>query len=93
MKDFIGEGPEIHAGSPIEQAAHIKAPVLMFHGTLDVNVPILQSKTMAARLSAVGGNCELVTWDGLDHQLEDSEARPELLRKTDEFLRKSLGIN
>ncbi len=47
---------------------------------------------MAARLKAVGGKCELVTWPDLDHQLEDSAARAQMLRKSDEFLRKALGL-
>jgi hypothetical protein len=47
---------------------------------------------MAARLKAVGAKCELVTWDDLDHQLEDSAARAQLLRKSDEFLRRVLGM-
>ena len=90
--DFIGEGSHMHEGSPIEQAAKIKAPVLLFHGALDANVNILQSKAMAARLRSVGGTCELITWDNLDHHLEDSEARAQMLRKSDEFLRKALGM-
>ena len=90
--DFIGEGPHMHEGSPIEQAARIKAPVLLFHGELDANVNIQQSKSMAARLKSVGGTCELVTWDDLDHQLEDSDARTQMLRKSDEFLRKAMGM-
>lgn len=90
--DFIGQGPHMHEGSPIEQAARIKAPVLLFHGALDANVNILQSKAMAARLRSVGGTCELITWDNLDHQLDDSEARAQMLRKSDEFLRKALGM-
>ena len=90
--DFIGEGPHMHEGSPIEQAARIKAPVLLFHGELDANVNIQQSKSMAARLKSVGGTCELVTWDDLDHQLEDSDARTQMLRKSDEFLRKAMRM-
>jgi len=35
---------------------------------------------------------ELVTWDNLDHSLEDSGARTEMLRKSDEFLRRAFGI-
>jgi len=92
VSDFIGEGPHMHAGSPIEQATRIKAPVLLFHGGLDANVSIQQSRSMAARLQSVGGSCELVTWDKLDHYLEDSDARTQMLLKSDEFLRKALGM-
>jgi hypothetical protein len=36
--------------------------------------------------------CELVTWDDLDHHLEDSGARALMLRKSDAFLRQSFGM-
>jgi dipeptidyl aminopeptidase/acylaminoacyl peptidase len=92
VSDYVGEGPHMREGSPIEQAAKIKAPVLLFHGGLDANVGIEQSRSMAARLRSAGANCELVTWDELDHYLDDSAARTQMLRKIDEFLRKSMGM-
>ncbi len=92
MSDYIGDGPQMHAGSPAEHADKIKAPVLLFHGAYDRNVSIEQSKRMAARLKAAGGNCELVTWDNLDHQLEDSAARTQMLRQSDAFLRRAFGM-
>lgn len=90
--DFIGDGPEMHAGSPVEHADKIKAPVLLFHGGIDRNVSIEQSKRMAARLKAAGDSCELVTWDDLDHQLEDSAARTQMLHQSDAFLRHAFGM-
>jgi dipeptidyl aminopeptidase/acylaminoacyl peptidase len=90
---FVGDGAQTHEGSPLEHADSIKAPVLLFHGAMDRNVNIEQSQRMAARLTSVGGKCELVTWDNLDHQLEDSDARAQLLRKSDAFLRQAFGIN
>ena len=92
QRDFIGDGPEMHAGSPVEHADKIKAPVLLFHGGSDSNVSIEQSKRMAARLKAAGAKCDLVTWDDLDHQLEDSTARTQMLRQSDAFLRAALGM-
>jgi dipeptidyl aminopeptidase/acylaminoacyl peptidase len=47
---------------------------------------------MAERLKKAGGRSELVTWDDLDHYLEDSGARTQMLVKSDEFLRKATGI-
>ena len=81
-----------HDGSPLEHADKINAPVLLFHGARDHNVNIEQSKRMAARLTKAGDKCELVTWEDLDHQLDDSHARAEMLRKSDEFLRQTLGL-
>jgi dipeptidyl aminopeptidase/acylaminoacyl peptidase len=90
--DFIGDGPHIHEGSPIDNADKIKVPVLMFQGTLDFNVDISQSERMAERLKEVGARCELVTFDGLDHYLDDASARTQMLRKSDAFLRQALGM-
>jgi hypothetical protein len=32
------------------------------------------------------------SWDDLDHQLDDSRARADMLRKSEEFLRQTLGL-
>jgi dipeptidyl aminopeptidase/acylaminoacyl peptidase len=87
VRQFVGEGPHVSAGSPIEQAEKIHVPVLLFHGGLDRNVSVRQSKRMAERLRAVGANCELVTWDELDHYLDDSSARTQMLSKSEAFLK------
>ncbi len=92
LDDVVGEGSNLRDGSPLQNAARIKVPVLMFHGTLDRNVGYRQSEHMAAALNAAHDPCELVTFEDLDHQLEDSEARALMLRKSDEFLRKTMGL-
>jgi dipeptidyl aminopeptidase/acylaminoacyl peptidase len=92
VSDFVGQGPHLSEGSPLEHADKIKSPVLLFHGALDVNVSINESKRMAARLNATGNKCELITWEKLDHQLDDSEARAQMLRSSEAFLRKAFGL-
>lgn len=92
VSDFVGNGASMHEGSPAEHADRINVPVLMFQGTHDINVRITESRLMAARLKAAGKRCELVTWDKLDDQLDDSQARTQMLRKSDAFLRQSLGL-
>ncbi len=87
ISNQIGEGPHIREGSPAQNAEKIKVPVLMFHGTMDRNVSIMQSRTMDARLAKTGVKHQLVVFEGLDHQLEDSSARSEMLRKSDQFMR------
>jgi hypothetical protein len=84
--------PHVRDGSPAMNADKIKVPVLLFHGALDRNFNIIQSKEMASRLNAAGVRCELVTWDNLDQYLEDSSARTEMLRKSDAFLRQAMGL-
>ena len=92
VSDFIGNGPYVHAGSPAQNAARITAPVLLFHGTNDITVNVHQSELMAKSLASAGVKYELISLKGLDHQLEDSEARTQLLRKSESFLRSSLGL-
>jgi dipeptidyl aminopeptidase/acylaminoacyl peptidase len=82
----------MHEGSPAEHADKIKVPVLLFHGGFDRNVSIEESKLMCSRVTRAGGKCELVTWDDLDHYLDDSSARTQMLRRSDEFLRSAFGM-
>lgn len=89
---FIGEGPHVREGSPAHNAARISAPVLMFHGDHDGNVGLAQSRRMADRLRSAGKKVELVVYPKLDHQIDDSRARADMLRKSDAFLRASLGL-
>ena len=90
-KQFIGQGPLVREGSPAQNADKIKVPVLMFHGTFDRNVWISQSEEMKRHLESAHVPVQLVTWDKLDHQLEDSEARGQMLRQSDAFLQKAFG--
>lgn len=84
---FVGSGPHIEEGSPARHAGKIKAPVLMFHGTMDRNVSVFHAELMQNRLKAAGAQSELVVFEGLDHYLEDSDARTQMLRKSAEFLK------
>ena len=47
---------------------------------------------MASRLRAAGKPVEIVEYPDLDHYLNDDAARADLLRRTDAFLRKTLGM-
>ena len=89
---FIGTGPEVKAGSPAQNAARIKAPVLMFHGDRDQNVPVAQSRMMRDRLKSAGKAVTYLEYPMLDHQLDDSAVRTELLRKSDAHIRAALGL-
>jgi dipeptidyl aminopeptidase/acylaminoacyl peptidase len=91
-EDFFGDGPQVREGSPAQNANKIKVPVLLFHGTDDVNVNYAQSELMDKALAAAGAKHELVTFEHLDHYLDDSSARAEMLRKSEAFLREALGL-
>ena len=86
QSEFIGSGPHIKEGSPARNASQIAVPVLMFHGELDRNVNIAQSRLMAKQLTAAGKKVELIEYPKLEHSLVDSAVRAELLRKSADFL-------
>jgi dipeptidyl aminopeptidase/acylaminoacyl peptidase len=92
LNQLIGEGPEVREGSPAAHADKIKVPVLLVHGTYDVNVAYEQSEAMDRSLTRAGVRHEFITYDKLDHSLYDSSARTDLFRRSDAFLREALGI-
>ena len=92
VRDYIGSGPHIREGSPAQNAAAIKAPVLLFHGDLDLNVDVLESKLMKDKLEDANKRVELVLYPKLDHYLEDSAVRADMLKKSDAFLRNALKM-
>ncbi|MEO6248932.1 MAG: alpha/beta fold hydrolase [Sphingomicrobium sp.] len=90
-KEFIGKGSNLVDGSPLQHAASIKAPVLLVHGDLDGNVRVAHSQRMAAALSTAGTPVEFVEYKDLEHQLDDSGARVEVLTKIGEPLERTIG--
>ena len=92
MRDFIGSAAVVREGSPAQHAGAIRAPVLIFHGDHDTNVDIRHARVMADRLRDARRPVELVVFPGLDHSLEDSAARAQMLRQSDAFLRRVLQI-
>jgi dipeptidyl aminopeptidase/acylaminoacyl peptidase len=91
VSGFVGSGPEIVQGSPLQRAAEIKAPVLLFHGDLDGNVNVEHSSKMVVALRNAGDRAELVRFPGLDHQLDDGEARAQMLTRIGQFLDAAIG--
>lgn len=88
----IGDGAHIIEGSPLQNTEKIKAPVLMFHGDMDLNVGVQHSKKMDAKLRSTGKTTELVLYKDLEHNLADSNARIHMLDKIDKFLKTSMGL-
>ena len=86
VAEFVGSGPHILQGSPLQNVDRITAPVLMFHGDMDINVGVAQAKAMDAKMKAAGKKSELVVYQGLDHSLVDSGARTQMLEKIGAFL-------
>jgi dipeptidyl aminopeptidase/acylaminoacyl peptidase len=87
----IGSGPQVTEGSPLRHAADMRAPVLLVHGTIDNNVRYAHSQKMDAALRSAGKQTELITFQGLDHQLDDSDARTEMLTRIGQLLDQTIG--
>jgi dipeptidyl aminopeptidase/acylaminoacyl peptidase len=91
-REFVGSGPHVREGSPAQNAERFTAPVLMFHGDLDSNVDVRESKLMEDKLRSAGKRVQLVIYPKRDHSLDDSQVRIDMLRKSDAFLRTSMGL-
>jgi dipeptidyl aminopeptidase/acylaminoacyl peptidase len=83
---FVGTGPHITEGSPLQNARRISAPVLMFHGDRDLNVDIEHARKMHKALQSAGKDSELVAFPDLEHSLVDSQVRARMLEKIAIFL-------
>lgn len=90
VADFVGRGNVVDSGSPARHADKMTVPVLLFHGKLDRNVSYKQSELMNQRLKAAGKQSTFVSYAALDHQLDDSDARQDMLVKSAEFLKAAL---
>ena len=89
---FLGSGALAQEASPARHAASFKAPVLIFHGDKDLNVDITQARAMNQALKSAGKSTSLVVYRELDHYLDDSAIRADLLSRSDAFLRTSLAL-
>jgi dipeptidyl aminopeptidase/acylaminoacyl peptidase len=89
---IFGDSTIAQEGSPARHATGFLAPVLMFHGDIDQAVPITQSRLMQDRLKDAKKQVELIEYKGLDHSLDDSVARTDLLDRADKFLRASMKM-
>lgn len=90
VKSQVGSGAHTREGSPLQNAQRISAPVLLFHGTDDLNVSVEHSRRMDAALRKAGKSSELVVFDGLEHSLADSDVRKQMLDRIADFLKQNL---
>ncbi len=86
--DRVGAGPHVTEGSPAQNASQMKAPVLLFHGNLDQNVKINQSKLMANKLKGAGKRVTFIEYKDVAHSLRNSKVRIDMLQKSIDFLPK-----
>jgi dipeptidyl aminopeptidase/acylaminoacyl peptidase len=83
-------GKRIQA-SPLHNAAEIKIPVLLIHGTKDWQVQMDHSKAMADALAKHKKSHSMRLIEGGSHELERESHRKVLLQEVEGFLARNLG--
>ena len=58
---------------------------------MDVNVRVAESEKMHAALASAGTPASFLRYKGLDHQLDDSAARTEMLTEIGKLLDRTIG--
>ncbi|MFL6854961.1 MAG: alpha/beta hydrolase family protein [Sphingomicrobium sp.] len=91
VRELVGSGQHVRDGSPLKNAGAINVPVLLVHGDLDLNVGIAHSTKMADALQGLGRPVEFLRYKQLDHYLEDSDARVQMLTRIGTMLDKAIG--
>lgn len=86
VREQVGEGPHIAAGSPRRHAAKFVAPVALFHGTRDLNVDVRHSQAMENALKDAGKPVLYREYPDLQHGLDDSAVRSAMLGDIGRFL-------
>lgn len=82
---------DLAANSPLALADKLRIPVLLVHGTDDMQVLVGHSQRMAKALERAQHPAELMLVEGGDHSLSRAAWREALYRKLAEFLGKNLG--
>lgn len=91
VRAYIGEGPHVAAGSPRRHADRFAAPVALYHGTFDLNVDVRHARAMEKALKAAGKSVIYHEYKDLQHGLDDTVARIDMLTSMGQFLDTALG--
>lgn len=90
-QERMGKGDHIQTGSPLRRASEISVPVIIFHGDMDANVGVEQSREMRDALQKLGKKVEYHEYPKLDHQLDDSNVRAEMLLAIEKHLEAAMN--
>jgi acetyl esterase/lipase len=91
VQEFVGTGPHVEAGSPRRHADRFAAPVALFHGTRDLNVDVRHARAMEKALKGAGKSVIYHEYEDLQHGLDDTLARIDMLTTIGTFLEENLG--
>jgi dipeptidyl aminopeptidase/acylaminoacyl peptidase len=92
---FIGDrwddSEKLDAASPSENAAKIKAPILLMHGEADATVRIDQSERMDRALRRAGKKVTFIRIAKETHYMQTSDTRIRWLTELEKFLKENIG--
>jgi dipeptidyl aminopeptidase/acylaminoacyl peptidase len=96
-KEMIGDPDKdavlLKSVSPLENAAKIKAPVLMAYGAQDRRVPLVHGEKMRDALKAQGAAVEWVVYNDEAHGFLNEKNRYDFYGSVAKFLAQHLGTN
>jgi dipeptidyl aminopeptidase/acylaminoacyl peptidase len=96
MPEMIGDRTKdaamLRANSPLEQAARIKAPVLLAYGGRDRRVPIEHGQRMREALTKSGNKPEWVVYDNEGHGWSRVENQQDFWKRVEKFLAENLKV-
>lgn len=86
------ENPAVYElGAPADRVDRIERPLMLLHGTSDVNVPYHESIHLADRLLRTGKDFEFVTYPGEFHYFHRDHILRDAWRRVDRFFDRHLG--
>ena len=95
MPTLVGDkdkdAAQFKATSPIEQAARIKQPLLLAHGTVDRRVPIVHSIKLRDAVLKTNPNVEWVEYKDEGHGWKLVPNRIDFWTRVEKFLQKNIG--
>jgi dienelactone hydrolase len=91
VQEYVGTGPHIEVGSSRRHAEKLAAPEALFDGTRDLNVDVRHDRTMEKALNGAGKPVIYHEYEDLQHGLEDTTARIDMLTTIGSFLDEHLG--
>lgn len=95
VKEMVGDAAKdaerLKATSPVEQAARIKAPVLMAYGAVDFRVPIEHGTRMRSALERAGAKPIWMVAEGEGHGFREMKNQKMFYEAMEKFLADHIG--
>jgi acetyl esterase/lipase len=89
--DLEKDAEQLAATSPLNQAARIKRPLLLAHGSDDRRVPVVHFTKMRSVLEARKADAEFIEYMGEGHGWTTAEHRIDFWTRVEKFLDKQIG--